>query len=65
MKRITLDLTDEVFYTLEKIAARKGWTKAEFLRKGMGLLKYFEEERDKGSKIIVENEDEKKEIISI
>lgn len=67
MKRVTVDFADEAYMNLDEIAKDLSTTKAEALRKALGLLKFALEEKKRGSKLIFENEKEnlRREIIQL
>jgi predicted DNA-binding protein len=55
MKRININLDDKTFEVLENLAKRKGKTMSETLRDGLDLENWFQEVKEDGDKIIVEN----------
>ena len=54
--RFNVDFTPEALAVLDELAARQNTTKAEVLRRAIALEKWFTETTDKGSKIIVEDD---------
>lgn len=68
MARLTLDYDEETGRDMEQIARtlRLG-SKAEVLRKALGLLKFYAEERERGSAMVFENRttNERKEVIAL
>lgn len=46
--KYTLELSDRLDEVLEELADREGVTKAQIIRKSIGLLKVVEDNRDQG-----------------
>ena len=67
MPRVTVDFSDDAFKAMEDIAKELSTTKSEALRKALTLMRYAVQEKKKGSKLIVENDNEavKKEIVQL
>jgi len=67
MPRITVDFSDKAFEAVEEIAKELSTTKAEALRKAIGLMRYVAKEQKSGAKLIIENpkENTKKEIVPL
>ncbi|MGF1459323.1 MAG: ribbon-helix-helix protein, CopG family [Leptolyngbyaceae cyanobacterium] len=56
-KRLNLELSDEAYDQLEKLAEASGKNKAEILRTGLALYGLLEEEKEKGRSLgIIEEE---------
>lgn len=68
MSRFTIEFSPEVDKQIEEIASKlDAPTKAEVIRKALGLLSYVVKEKDKGSALILENAKKKtrKEIVTL
>ncbi len=68
MSRFTIEFSDEIDKQIEMIQNSTGaTTKAEVVRRALGLLKYVVEEQREGSKLILENQKQKvrKEVVTI
>ena len=57
MPRLNVDFSDELNAVLEELAKKQNTTKAEILRRSISLNKFFQEERDAHSKILVKRKD--------
>ncbi|MEO1095363.1 MAG: ribbon-helix-helix domain-containing protein [Cyanobacteria bacterium J06638_28] len=56
-KRLNLELSDEAYEQLEKLAEASGKNKAEILRTGLALYGLLEEEKEKGRNLgIIDDE---------
>jgi hypothetical protein len=63
-KRLTVVLTDEAERMLTYLAQTQGITKSEALRKAIATEAYFLEERMRGSRVVIQkNNDEIREVI--
>ncbi|NJL85923.1 MAG: ribbon-helix-helix protein, CopG family [Leptolyngbyaceae cyanobacterium SM1_1_3] len=63
-KRLNLELSEEAYNQLEKLAEALGKNKAEILRTGLALYGIAEEEREKGRRLgVVEDDKVVKEIL--
>jgi predicted transcriptional regulator len=68
MSRFTIEFTDDVDKQIEQIAkALNANTKADVIRKALGLLNYVVQERAAGSTVILENKREnvRKEVVTL
>lgn len=68
MSRFTIEFTDEVDKQIEQIAKALGAnTKADVIRKALGLLNYVVQERAAGSTVILENKKQgvRKEVVTL
>lgn len=61
MSKVTVNLGDEVVQVLRDLAARRGTTLTEALRRAIANEEFFQEEIDRGSKILIEGKDNKTE----
>lgn len=67
MKRVTVDFSDEAYEALNEIAKSLSTTKAEALRKALGLMRFALKEKERGGRLIFENEKEniKRELVQL
>ena len=68
MARFTIDFSDVAADDIEQLAQELQLrTKADVLRKALGVLKYIVEEKRQGGRLFIENrqEGERKEIVAI
>ena len=68
MARFTMDFSDVAAEEIEQLAQELQLrTKADVLRKALGVLKYIVEEKRQGGRLFIENrqEGERKEIVAI
>ena len=68
MSRFTIEFTDDVDQQIEEIAkALNANTKADVIRKALGLLNYVVHEKAAGGTVIVENKKEniRKEVVTL
>ena len=68
MSRFTIEFTDDVDQQIEEIAkALNANTKADVIRKALGLLNYVVQEKAAGFTVIVENKKEniRKEVVTL
>jgi hypothetical protein len=65
--RVTVDFSPEAFAALDELSKSLNTSKAEALRKALGLLRFAAEERRKGAKLIIEGPDrgQRREIIQL
>jgi hypothetical protein len=65
--RVTVDFSPEAYSALEEISKTLSTSKAEALRKALGLMRFALEERAKGAKLIVEGpkRGERREIVQL
>lgn len=63
--RITADFSPEAYQTLTEVAQQLDTTKAEALRRSLGLLRFILEQKKEGYKIFVENGTLRKEIVTL
>jgi len=66
-KRITADFSPEAYEVLSNVARKLRTTKADTLRRALGLINFILREQSNGWKIILENKEgtERKEIITL
>lgn len=57
--RLSLDITPEVYYLIEKIAARLGNSKSDILRKGIALMDVASEANKMGHNIAIIDKENK------
>jgi len=55
--RVNVNFSDNAFKDLESLARTKGKTMSEVLRDAIALERWFEETRQAGSKVLVEQSD--------
>ena len=67
LKRITADFDQEAYSALTEVSESLGTTKAEALRKALGLIRFILREKKEGFRLILENErgKERKEIVTL
>jgi hypothetical protein len=65
--RVTVDFSPEAYAALEEISRTLGASKAEALRKALGLMRFVLQETRKGAKLILEgpNQRERREIVQL
>lgn len=63
--RITADLAPEAYDTLTSVALNMQTTKAEALRKALGLLSFILKYRRDGWNVVLEKDGARKEIITL
>jgi hypothetical protein len=63
MPRISVNLSDDAYQTLEKLAQDKGKPITQVVRDSVGLEKWFEETRKEGARVLVEREGKVREVI--
>jgi predicted transcriptional regulator len=57
--KVTVNLSPQVVKALEALAEEEGITKTEALRKAISTEKFLHEEKKKGSRILIEDTDQK------
>jgi len=57
--RVTVDFSEEAYITLEQLSNDLKTSKAEILRRALGLIRFVVEESDKGANFILENPETK------
>src|SRR5579872_6198675 len=55
--KVTVNLTPEDVETLNAIAAKRGVTKTEVLRRALAMEKFLDESADSGEKILLQSPD--------
>lgn len=65
MKRITADFSPDAYKTLTETAKELGITKAEALRKALGLIYFVIRQQNEGWTIVLEKGDKRKEIVTL
>lgn len=61
MSKVTVNLGDEVVAVLRDLAARRDTSLTDTLRRAIANEKFFQDELDQGSKILIEGRDRKTE----
>ena len=54
VKKVTVNLSDETIRDLREVADKRGITLTEAIRRAIATEKFVQDERDEGSKILVE-----------
>lgn len=54
VKKVTVNLSDETIRDLQEVADKRGITLTEAIRRAIATEKFVQDERDEGSKILVE-----------
>lgn len=57
-QKVTVSLTGEAIGAIKAIASRRGVSMSDALRQAIGTEKFLVEERDRGSKILIERPDQ-------
>ena len=57
--KVTVNLPEKILQDLEAIAAERGITKTEALRRAIGVQKFLHDSVKDGSKILLEDPDKK------
>lgn len=65
IKRITADFSPEAYEALERVAKSLDTTKADALRRALGLIDYLLVEKSKDWILVLEKDDRRREIISL
>lgn len=67
MPRVTVDFSPEAFEAVDTISKGLSTSKAEALRKALGLMRFILQEKNKGAKLILEGPErgERREIIQV
>jgi len=65
MKTMTINLTNQEFEIVEKLCKKKGNTKKGLVRQSIRLYQQLEQRLESGSKLIMENEKHRKEMLII
>jgi len=65
VKRITADFSPEAYEVLERVAKNLDTTKADALRRALGLLDFVLTERKEGWKVVLEKDDRRREIVTL
>lgn len=55
--KITVSLTDEAASAIEQLSVAKGVSASETVRRGIALLRFFEEQSEAGSTVLVRSKD--------
>ena len=66
-KRITADFSEDAFRTLEEVANRLHTSKADTLRRALGLIQFVLEQQDADMRVIIEgkNGKDRREIVTL
>jgi hypothetical protein len=64
-KRITADFSPEAYEVLERVAKNLDTTKADALRRALGLLDFLLTEKKQGYAIVLEKDGRRKEIVTL
>ena len=65
MKRITADFSPEAYDVLTETSRRLSISKAEALRKALGLIDFVSRQQKEGWTLILEKGDKRKEIVTL
>ena len=65
MKRITADFSPEAYDVLTETSKRLSISKAEALRKALGLIDFVSRQQKEGWTLILEKGDKRKEIVTL
>jgi hypothetical protein len=65
MKRITADFSPEAYQVLSNASAEMSTSKAEVLRKALGLIYFVTRHQKEGWTLVLEKDDKRKEIITL
>lgn len=65
MKTMTINLTDHEFEIIEKICEKKGISKTALVRQSIRLYQQLEKRLESGSKLMMENDKYRKELLII
>ena len=65
MKRITADFSPEAYDVLTETSKRLSISKAESLRKALGLIDFVTRQQKEGWTLILEKGDKRKEIVTL
>jgi hypothetical protein len=65
--RVTADFSPQAYATLKEISEKLGSNKADTIRRSLGLILYVLNQKAKGRRLVVENEDgkDRTEIVTI
>ena len=64
-KRITADFSPEAYEALERVAENLDTTKADALRRALGLIDFLLTEKKENWKLVLEKEDRRREIVTL
>ena len=65
VKRITADFTVDAYNILDNTSIQLGISKAEVLRKALGLISFVLRHQKEGWTLMLEKDDKKKEIVTL
>jgi len=63
--RVTADFSPEAYETLSSVSNQLDASKAEVLRKALGLLNFVVKHRAQGWRLVLEKDDARKEIVTL
>lgn len=64
-KRITADFSPEAYEALERVAENLDTTKADALRRALGLIDFLLMEKKENWKLVLEKDDRRREIVTL
>ena len=64
-RRVNVEFADKTYEALEKLAARKGKSKAAMLRDAIAIAKWIEDTREQGGRILLERDNKIQEILPL
>ena len=65
VKRITADFSPEAYEALERVAKNLDTTKADALRRSLGLIDFLLTEKKEDWKLVLEKDDRRREIVTL
>ncbi len=65
LTRMTADFTPEAYETLTNVAEKVGGSKAEAVRKALGLFWFLLQQKDAGWTLVLEKGDRRREIVTL
>lgn len=65
VKRITADFSPEAYEALERVAKNLDTTKADALRRALGLIDFLLTQKKEGYAIVLEKDGRRKEIVTL
>jgi len=65
VKRITADFSPEAYEALERVAKNLDTTKADALRRALGLIDFLLTEKSKDWVLVLEKDDRRREIVTL
>jgi len=65
MPRYNVEFSPEVNRKLEELARRQGGTKADVLRRAIALEEWFDETKQRGGRVLVEEDGQTREVVHL